>query len=143
MRHWLLKSEPSEWSWTQQVAKGSEGEPWSGVRNFQAQRYMREMQVGDLGFFYHSGRRREIVGVVKIIQPFQLDGSDESGRFGLVWVEAVHPLLNPVSLAQIKAEANLSDMLLVRQSRLSVMPVTDTEWNQILRMSQGDSESGA
>lgn len=136
MQYWLFKSEPSEWSWVQQVEKGTVGEPWSGVRNFQAQRYMREMAVGDLGFFYHSGREREIVGVVRVVQSFQPDSTDETGRFGLVWVEAVHPLSSPVSLAQIKAESVLSEMYLVRQSRLSVMPVTEAEWSQIMFLSQ-------
>ena len=142
MRQWLFKSEPSDWSWTQQVDKGTEGEPWSGVRNFQAQRYMQEMSVGDLGFFYHSGRRREIVGVVKVVKPFQPDPTDESGRFGMVWVEALQALTSPVSLSQIRSEMTLREMRLIRQPRLSVMPVTDSEWSKILSMSQEISGSG-
>ncbi len=134
MAYWLFKSEPGEWSWDDQVAKGAKGEGWNGVRNHQASNNMKAMVVGDLGFFYHSVNEKRIVGIVEVIKPYAPDPTDESGRFGLVTVKAVSPVPEPVTLAQIKADPSLQDMALVRQSRLSVTPITDGEWQTICAM---------
>ena len=133
---WLLKTEPEEWSWTDQVQKRAEGEAWSGVRNHQAQKYLKEMKCGDQCFFYHSGKKREIVGIVEVSSSYCFDPTDPSGKFGLVWVRAKEPLQKPVSLEQIKAHPTLSNMRLLKQSRLSVMPVEEEEWNIILQLAQ-------
>ena len=134
--YWLLKSEPEEWSWASQVQKGIRGEAWSGVRNHQAQKYLQDMHVGDLCFFYHSGKKREIVGIVEVTSEFCADPTDPTGKFGLVWVRALEALTNPVSLEQIKKTAQLENMRLCKQSRLSVMPVESSEWNLILQMAK-------
>ncbi|HEY5048292.1 MAG TPA: EVE domain-containing protein [Rhizomicrobium sp.] len=131
MSYWLLKSEPESWSWSQQKAKGAKGEPWSGVRNFTAAKNMRAMKKGDRGFFYHSGKERSIVGIVEVIGEYRPDPSDESGRFGLVEVKAVADLATPVTLDEIKADAKLQTMVLVKFSRLSVQPVSPAEWRRI------------
>ena len=131
MSYWLLKSEPESWSWSQQKAKGAKGEPWSGVRNFTAAKNMRAMKKGDRGFFYHSGKERSIVGIVEVIGEYRPDPSDESGRFGLVEVKAVADLATPVTLDEIKADAKLQTMVLVKFSRLSVQPVSQAEWRRI------------
>ncbi len=128
---WLFKSEPHTWSWQQQWAAGSKGTFWDGVRNFQANNHMKTMRVGDRGFFYHSGKERAIVGTVAVIKPHYPDGSDASGRFGMVDVAALEAAPRAVTLAQIKAESSLSDMVLVKQSRLSVQPVRAAEWRTI------------
>ena len=135
MRYWLLKSEPEEWSWSMQIAKGSEGEPWTGVRNYQARNLMKEMQVGDLCFFYHSGKTRGIVGVVEVMEAYQPDPTDASGRFGMVVVVA-RDSLQPISLQWIKNHPDLQEMKLLKQSRLSVQPVTNEEWNILLNKGQ-------
>jgi len=132
MRHWLFKSEPFKWSWDDQVKKGVE--PWNGVRNYQAANNMKAMAVGDLGFFYHSNEGKEIVGIVEIAALYYPDPTDETGRFGMVDVRAVRPLKTPVSLAQIKHTESLANMALVKQSRLSVSPVSAAEWNMICQM---------
>ena len=137
MAYWLFKSEPGAWSWAQQVARGAKGEPWNGVRNYQANNNMKAMRKGDLGFFYHSVNEKSIVGIVEVIREHHPDPTDPTGRFGLVTVRAVKPLPQPVSLAQIKAEPRLQEMALVRQSRLSVVPVSDAQWALILKMSAG------
>jgi predicted RNA-binding protein with PUA-like domain len=134
MAHWLFKSEPSTWSWEQQVAAGAKGTFWNGVRNHLAKQQMMAMKKGERGFFYHSNDERAIVGVVEIIREYYPDHTDETGRFGMVDVKAVKPLKNPVTLADIKAAPRLSDMVLVNNSRLSVQPVTDAEWKVILGM---------
>ena len=134
MAHWLLKSEPSSWSWDQQVAAGAKGTFWSGVRNHLAKKHLMAMKKGDRAFFYHSNEDKAIVGVVEVIKTYYPDHTDESGKFGMVDVKAVKPLKEPVSLADIKAEPRLSDMVLVNNSRLSVQPVTDEEWSLILEM---------
>jgi predicted RNA-binding protein with PUA-like domain len=134
MAHWLLKSEPSSWSWDQQVAAGAKGTFWSGVRNHLAKKHLMAMKKGDRAFFYHSNEDKAIVGVVEVIKTYYPDHTDESGKFGMVDVKAVKPLKEPVSLANIKAEPRLSDMVLVNNSRLSVQPVTDEEWSLILAM---------
>jgi predicted RNA-binding protein with PUA-like domain len=128
MAYWLFKSEPEAWSWQQQKRKGASGEPWSGVRNFQAANAMKAMAKGDLGFFYHSGEERRIVGIVEVAGEYRPDPSDESGRFGMVVVKAARDLPKPVTLAGIKAVPELSGMMLVRNSRLSVQPVKAEEW---------------
>ena len=129
--YWLFKSEPGTWSWQQQCAAGAKGTFWDGVRNFQANNHMKAMQVGDRGFFYHSGKDKEIVGTLAVIKPHYPDPSDASGRFGMVDVAALQTAAQPVNLAQIKAEAALADMILVVQSRLSVQPVRASEWRTI------------
>ncbi len=136
MAYWLFKSEPGEWSWDAQVKKGSEGEGWNGVRNHQAANNMRAMKVGDLGFFYHSVNERRIVGIVRVIKEFHPDPTDASGKFGMVRVEAVRPVGKPVSLADIKADGRFDDLALVRQSRLSVVPVSEEHWKALCEMAE-------
>jgi predicted RNA-binding protein with PUA-like domain len=134
MAHWLLKSEPSSWSWDQQVEAGAKGTFWSGVRNHSAKLNLMAMKKGEKGFFYHSNEDRAIVGVVEIIKTYYPDHTDESGKFGMVDVKAAKPLRKPVTLAEIKAESRLKDMVLVNNSRLSVQPVSDEEWRVVLEM---------
>ena len=134
MAYWLFKTEAETWSWSQQKKKGAAGEPWSGVRNHQAKLNMMAMKKGDLGFFYHSGEERRIVGIVEVIGEYRPDPTDESGRFGLVVVKAVAELARPVTLGEIKASPKLKDMVLVKNSRLSVQPVTPTEWKLVSAM---------
>jgi len=130
--YWLMKSDPEEWSWADQVkAKVAE---WDGVRNHQAANNMKAMRVGDRAFFYHSGDEKRIMGVVEIARPYYPDPSDESGRFGMVDVRTVTGAKRPVTLAEIKAEPRLSHLALVRQSRLSVMPVDAQAWALLCRM---------
>jgi predicted RNA-binding protein with PUA-like domain len=131
MAYWLFKSEPGSWSWDQQKKKGAKGEPWSGVRNYQAANNMKAMKKGDLGLFYHSGENKEIVGIVEVIGEYRPDPTDEKGRFGLVDVKAVRDVPNPVTLASVKADAKLAEMVLVKNTRLSVQPVTAAEWKRI------------
>ena len=129
MAYWLIKSEPSSWSWDDQV-RDSVTE-WDGVRNHQANNNMKAMKRGDRCFFYHSVNAKEIVGVVEVVKEHYPDPTDSSGRFGMVDVKAVVPVSQPVSLKQIKEDPSLQDMQLVRQSRLSVSPVTAAEWRRI------------
>jgi predicted RNA-binding protein with PUA-like domain len=136
MAYWLFKSEPNTWSWDQQVQKGDQGEGWDGVRNYQAANNMKAMSIGDLGFFYHSVKEKRIVGIVDVITPYHPDPTDASGRFGMVTIRAITPMVRPVTLAEIKAEESLADLALVRQARLSVVPVSSAEWNYILTMGQ-------
>ena len=126
MKYWLIKSEPYEWSWDQQVEKGVEC--WHGVRNYQASNNMKAMKIGDRAFFYHSNVGKEIVGIVEVVKLYYPDHTDPTSRFGMVDFKAVKPLKTPVTLAQIKAHPELQTMALVRQSRLSVSPVTPEEW---------------
>jgi predicted RNA-binding protein with PUA-like domain len=132
MAQWLVKSEPGSWSWDDQVRAGTTD--WSGVRNPQATNFMKAMKKGDRAFFYHSGEERRIVGVIEVVKEFYPDPKDKSGRFGLVDVKTVGPVPEPVTLAAIKAEPKLKDLLLVRHSRLSVMPVEAAAWALIARM---------
>ncbi|WP_195821063.1 EVE domain-containing protein [Roseobacter sp. MH60115] len=134
MNYWLFKSETTTWSWDQQVAKGDAGEEWDGVRNYQARNFMREMAVGDLGFFYHSQKDREIVGIVEIIAEAHPDSTTEDERWECVDIKAVKPVKTPITLDDIKAEPRLSEMVLVRNSRLSVQPVRPEEWQIICEM---------
>ncbi|WP_395666338.1 EVE domain-containing protein [Methylocella sp.] len=128
MAHWLVKSEPFKWSWDQQVAAGTQGTFWNGVRNHSAKLNLIAMKVGEEAFFYHSNEGKEIVGIVEIIKPYYPDPSDASGKFGMVDLRAKTALKNPVTLAAVKADPRLKDMALVKLSRLSVQPVTEEEW---------------
>ncbi|HEY4344844.1 MAG TPA: EVE domain-containing protein [Parvibaculum sp.] len=134
MAYWLYKSEPSAWSWDDQKKKGAKGEPWTGVRNHQANNNMKAMKKGDLGFFYHSVEEKSIVGIVRVIGEHRPDPTDEMGKFGLVIIEAVEDMPTPVTLAAIKTEPKLAESMLLRMSRLSVQPVRDAEWKLICKM---------
>jgi predicted RNA-binding protein with PUA-like domain len=134
MRYWLFKSEPSDWSWDDQVARGDAGEEWDGVRNYQARNIMREMALGDLGFFYHSQREKAVVGIVRVIAEAHPDSTTDDPRWECVDIRAVRPLARPVTLEAIKADPRLADMALVRQPRLSVQPVTPKAWRVICDM---------
>lgn len=134
MAYWLFKSEPSAWSWEQQVAKGDEGEEWGGVRNYQARNFMREMKVGDKGFFYHSREGLEVVGIVEVCAEAHPDSTTDDERWECVDIKAIEPVPNPVSMKDIKANPKLEDMVLVKNSRLSVQPVTEDEWQEVRRM---------
>ncbi|WP_375687959.1 EVE domain-containing protein [Pseudooceanicola sp. LIPI14-2-Ac024] len=131
MRYWLFKSEVSTWSWDQQVARGDAGEEWNGVRNYQARNFMREMTVGDLGFFYHSQKEKEIVGIVEVCAQSHPDSTTDDDRWDCVDIKAVRPMVKPVTLEQCKADPRLADMVLVNNTRLSVQPVTEAEWQVI------------
>ncbi len=131
---WLLKSEPDVFSWEMQKARGKKGEPWTGVRNYLARNHMRAMQLGDLGFFYHSNIGKEVVGIVKVMALAHPDAGDTTGTWECVDVEAVMDLPKPVSLAAVKANPKLAKMALVTSMRLSVQPVTPEEWAEVCRM---------
>lgn len=131
MNYWLFKSEPSTWSWDDQVAKGDAGEEWDGVRNYQARNFMREMKLGDRGFFYHSQKDREIVGIVEVCAEAHPDSTTEDDRWDCVDIRAIEPLPKPVNLDRIKADPELAEMILVKNSRLSVQPVREDEWRHI------------
>jgi predicted RNA-binding protein with PUA-like domain len=132
MRFWLFKSEPDVWSWDQQIAKGAAGEEWTGVRNYQARNNMRAMRLGDLGFFYHSNKDREIVGIVEVCALAHPDSTTEDLRWDCVDIRAVEALPRPVGLDVCKGDSRLAEMVLVKNSRLSVQPVTAEEW-QVVR----------
>ncbi|HEY0354039.1 MAG TPA: EVE domain-containing protein [Enterovirga sp.] len=134
MAYWLFKSEPSSWSWDDQVAAGEKGTHWNGVRNHLAKKQLQAMQVGDRGFFYHSNEGKAVVGIVEVIKPYYPDDSDATGKFGMVDVKAVEPMKSPVTLEAIKSQPELADMALIRNSRLSVQPVTDAEWTIVRRL---------
>lgn len=136
MAHWLVKSEPAKWSFDQQVAAGEAGTFWNGVRNHVAKQYLMAMQVGEQAFFYHSNEGKAVVGVVEVIRPYYPDHTDETGKFGMVDVKAVRAL-PPVTLDSIKREPRLADMVLVKNSRLSVQPVTAEEWAVVLELAGG------
>ena len=134
MNYWLFKSEPETWSWDQQKKKGAKGEPWSGVRNHTAKLNMMKMKKGDLGFFYHSGAEKAVVGILEVIGEYRPDPTDAKGIFGLVDVKAVKDMPKPVTLAMVKAEPKLAAMSLVTSFRLSVQPVRESEWRLVCRM---------
>ncbi|WP_043336778.1 EVE domain-containing protein [Belnapia moabensis] len=138
MAHWLVKSEPDAFSWDQQVANGVE--PWTGVRNALAANNLRAMRLGDRAFFYHSNMGKEIVGIVEVVREAYPDPTDETGRWVCVDMKALRPVPHPVTLAAIKGTSELADLALVRQSRLSVMPVSDPHWAILCRM--GGVEKG-
>jgi predicted RNA-binding protein with PUA-like domain len=134
MAYWLFKSEPEAWSWDQQKEAGSAGQEWDGVRNYQARNNMRAMQIGDRGFFYHSNQGLEIVGIVEVCRLAHPDSTTDDGRWECVDIRAVADMPKPVSLSAIRENPKLKDMVLVNNSRLSVQPVTESEWNEICRM---------
>jgi len=134
MAHWLYKSEPSVWSWDQQVAEGAKGTHWNGVRNHVAKQNLMAMKKGERGFFYHSNEGKAVVGIVEVIKEYYPDHTDETGKFGMVDIKAVKPFKRPVTLDEIKQQPGLEKMILVNNSRLSVQPVTDEEWAIVCRM---------
>lgn len=134
MAYWLFKSEPDAWSWDDQVNKGDIGEEWDGVRNYQARNFMREMAIGDQGFFYHSQSDKAVVGIVEIIAAAHPDSSTDDARWECVDIKAVRPVPNPVTLQTVKETPEFAEMFLVRNSRLSVQPVRDDEWQLICKM---------
>ena len=134
MKYWLLKTEPAEWSWEQQVKSGQKGAEWSGVRNFQAAKNLKNMKIGDKCFFYHTGKTKSIIGVVKVTKEAFLDKSDKTKKFVSVIVKALYPLKREVSLQEIKKNKVFGDFSLVKQSRLSVMKVDLKYWKKICKM---------
>jgi len=131
MRYWLFKSEPATWGWDDQIAKGDAGEEWDGVRNYQARNFMREMALGDRGFFYHSQKEKAVVGTVEVIATSHPDSKADDPRWDCVDIKAIKGAKTPVTLDMIKADPRLADMVLVKNSRLSVQPVTEEEWRII------------
>lgn len=136
MAYWLFKSEPSTWSWDDQVAKGDAGEEWDGVRNYQARNFMREMKLGDWGFFYHSQKEKSVVGIVEICAEAHPDSTTDDARWECVDIKAVRGFEVPVTLEQIKADERLAEMALVKSSRLSVQPVTEDAWRIVCALGQ-------
>ena len=134
MKYWLLKSEPDVWSLNQQIKAGSKGTPWDGVRNYQAAKNLKNMKKGDLCFFYHSNIGKEIVGIVEVIKEHYLDKTDQSGRFVAVTVKFLEKLNKAVTLEQIKKSKELSHLSLIKQSRLSVMPIDSKSWKILNKM---------
>jgi predicted RNA-binding protein with PUA-like domain len=132
MAHWLLKSEPSAYSWEQLVADGRTN--WDGVRNAQALNNLRAMKPGERVFVYHSNEGKDIVGIAEVVKGFYSDPADKSGKLGMVDIAPVRPVAKPVTLAAMKANSELAGMALLRQSRLSVCPVTDREWTVVCQM---------
>lgn len=134
MNYWLFKSEPSAWSWDEQVKAGAKGTGWTGVRNHLARQNMMKMHLGDLGFFYHSNEGKEIVGIVEVIREAYPDDTDPTGKFMMVDVKAIKPMPTHVTLANVKATPALAKMSLLTSARLSVQPVTADEWKYICKM---------
>jgi len=134
MAFWLFKSEPDVWGWDHQTAKGDAGEEWGGVRNYQARNNMRAMKVGDLGFFYHSNKGKAVVGIVEICRESAPDSTTDDPRWDCVMIRAVRPLAAAVALDQCKVQPGLENMTLVKNTRLSVQPVTAEEWQIVCRM---------
>ena len=134
MAYWLFKSEPNTWSWDDQVAKGDVGEPWDGIRNYQARNNMRAMEFGDLGFFYHSIDEKRVVGVVEVCAEIHPDPTTDDPRWECVDIKAVGPFPIPVTLEMCKADDRLADMVLVNNTRLSVQPVTEAEWKIVCEL---------
>jgi predicted RNA-binding protein with PUA-like domain len=134
MAYWLLKTEPDSYSWDDQVKKGAKGEAWTGVRNFRARQHLTAMKKGDLAFFYHTGDEKQVVGIVEVIREAYPDPTDKEGVFKAVDIKAVKPLKQPVTLAAVKADKRLKDMVLAKQPRLSVQPVTKEEWDIVCRL---------
>ena len=134
MKYWLLKTEPEEWSWKQQLKLENKGAEWSGVRNFQAAKNLRNMKVGDKCFFYHTGKEKKIIGIVKVIKEHFRDKTDKTNKFVSVIIKALYPLKREVSLKEIKKNRVFRDFSLVKQSRLSVMKVDLKHWKKICKM---------
>ncbi|MBB4003792.1 MAG: EVE domain-containing protein [Aurantimonas endophytica] len=143
MRYWLFKSEPEKWSFDQQKKAGAKGQEWDGVRNYQARNFMREMTVGDRGFFYHSNEGKAVVGIVEVIAEAHPDSTAKDGKWECVDIRAVMDVPNPVTLDAAKAEPALKDMVLVNNSRLSVQPVTDAEFARVCEMGGLDPAKAA
>ena len=140
MVYWLFKSEPSTWSWDDQVAEGDAGEEWDGVRNYQARNFMREMKLGDRGLFYHSQKEKSVVGIVEVCAESHPDSTTDDDRWECVDIKAVRSMSIPVTLEQIKSDPELADMVLVKNSRLSVQPVSDGEWRRICELGQTEPD---
>ena len=136
MNYWLFKSEPKSWSWEDQLKRGKKGEGWDGVRNYQASNNMKKMKIGDQGFFYHSVTEKKIVGIVEVIKEYVPDPTDKTKKFGMVTVRALKTLNKGVSLQDIKGNNKLTDFIMLRQNRLSVLPVSLNEWGIICKMAQ-------
>jgi predicted RNA-binding protein with PUA-like domain len=134
MAYWLFKTEPESWSWEQQKAKGAKGQEWDGVRNFQARANMQKMKKGDRGFFYHSGDEKAVVGIVEVIAEAHPDSTAEEGNWECVDLKAVADVPKPVTLQAVKADPGLKEMVLAKNARLSVQPVTDAEWKHVCKM---------
>lgn len=134
MAHWLMKSEPGSWSWDDQVKAGAKGTSWDGVRNHQAKANLMKMKKGDRAFFYHSGEEKAVVGIVEIVGEHHPDTSDKTGKFVAVDAKAISPMKTPVTLAMCKAEKGLAKMVLLNNSRLSVQPVADKEWDTVCKL---------
>ena len=131
MGYWLLKTEPETFSWDDQVKRGGNGEPWTGVRNYRAREHLKAMRAGDQAFFYHTGDEKQIVGIVEVIRESYPDPTDDTAVFRAVDVRAVRPLLKPVTLATVKADPRLKETVLAKQPRLSVQPMTPEQWRII------------
>ena len=140
MAYWLFKSEPSTWGWQDQQAKGDAGEEWDGVRNYQARNFMRQMKLGDRGFFYHSQKEKSVVGIVEVCTEAHPDSTTDDPRWECVDIKAVRGFTTPVSLEQIKSDPRLEEMVLVKSSRLSVQPVTEEEWRIICDLGGTDPD---
>lgn len=140
MRYWLFKSEPSTWSWQDQIDKGAQGEEWDGVRNYQARNFMRQMALGDPGFFYHSQKEKAVVGIVEVCAEAHRDSTAEDDRWDCVDIRAVRSFSQPVTLDQIKSDPRLKEMSLVKSSRLSVQPVSPEEWQLVCAMGQTEAD---
>lgn len=136
MAYWLFKTEPATWSWADQMGQAERGEEWNGVRNYQARNFMRQMAIGDLGFFYHSQTEKAVVGIVEVCALSHSDSTTEDPRWDCVDIRAVRPFKSPVTLDQIKSDGSLDEMVLVKNSRLSVQPVLPTEWEIICELGQ-------
>lgn len=134
MAYWLFKSEPFKWSWDQQKAKGAAGEEWDGIRNYQARNFMRDMKIGDLGFFYHSNEGKEVVGIIEVCNEIHPDSTTDDLRWECVDIKAVKDMPKPVTLADVKATPELAEMALVKSMRLSVQPVREEEWALVCKM---------
>lgn len=140
MAYWLFKSEPSTWGWQDQQAKGDAGEEWDGVRNYQARNFMRQMKLGDRGFFYHSQKEKSVVGIVEVCAEAHPDSTTDDPRWECVDIKAVRSFTTPVSLEQIKSDPRLEEMVLVKSSRLSVQPVSEEEWRIICDLGGTDPD---
>ena len=140
MRYWLFKSEPNTWSWDQQVAKGEAGEEWDGVRNYQARNNMREMKLGDRGFFYHSLKEKAVVGIVEVSAEAHPDSTTDDSRWECVDIKAIRPFVKTVTLADVKAEPRLAEMVLANNTRLSVQPVSAAEWTVVCELGETDPD---
>ena len=141
MRYWLFKSEPFKWSWDQQKAKGDAGEEWDGIRNYQARNNMREMELGDRAFFYHSNEGLAVVGIAEVSALSAPDSTIDDDRWDCVHIRALADVPKPVTLKEAKANPKLAEMALVANTRLSVQPVRENEWVEVCRMGGLDPDT--